>query len=71
MIKRDHKGRIYDNAESETYGKFVRKLGGYSAYHNWIHSHPQIFNYSIKDQGRNEKCDCESGLKYKKCCLIK
>lgn len=22
-----------------------------------------------KQQGRNEKCNCGSGLKYKKCCL--
>jgi len=24
-----------------------------------------------KQQGRNEKCNCGSGLKYKKCCLNK
>ena len=24
-----------------------------------------------KQQGRNEKCNCGSGLKYKKCCINK
>lgn len=32
---------------------------------------PEASHKMVKSQGRNEKCNCGSGLKFKKCCLKK
>lgn len=41
--------------------KFLEKIAQYEAAHT-----PKIKEYHI---GRNEKCPCGSGKKYKNCCL--
>ena len=47
-----------------TKGERIRLAGGYKKYYDQL----QLPN---KQQGRNEKCNCGSGLKYKKCCFNK
>jgi len=43
-------------------GEFIRKLGGYKKLQESI--------YVKLKQNRNDKCDCGSGKKYKKCCML-
>jgi len=45
-------------------GERIRLSGGYKKYYEQL-------LIPKKQQGRNEKCNCGSGLKYKKCCLNK
>ena len=42
--------------------ELIRKLGGYKIYFESILK-------SKPKQQRNDKCDCGSGKKYKKCCM--
>jgi len=58
-------GRRYPK-EYESVGPFIRSLGGYKYYYQWLKQNPYI---SQKKVGRNDPCPCESGKKYKKCCL--
>ena len=65
-VKMDKRGRLF-SAEFNNYGSFYTKLGP-EKYKEWLkevkkpHTRP-------KPPGRNEKCPCGSGKKYKKCCL--
>ena len=43
-------------------GEFIRKIGGYKKLQESIYVKPK--------QNRNDKCDCGSGKKYKKCCML-
>ena len=45
----------------------IRKAGGYRAYYESL----KQFKLSSNKIGRNEKCPCASGKKYKKCCINK
>ena len=45
-------------------GEKIRLAGGYKKYYEQL-------LIPKKQQGRNEKCNCGSGLKYIKCCLNK
>tara|TARA_R100000008_G_C3508505_1_gene127530 strand:+ start:490 stop:699 length:210 start_codon:yes stop_codon:yes gene_type:complete len=60
--------RRYPENEYESVGQFIRKLGGYGHYYKWLRDNPVVSNKKI---GRNDKCPCNSGKKYKKCCLNK
>lgn len=62
--KTDSKNRRFPK-EYATYGESIRKLGGYKAYHRWLRDNP-IRSVKI---GRNQPCPCDSGNKYKKCCM--
>ena len=66
MLVKDQKNRLFDNNNVTSFGVFVRKVGGYYNYNNWLEN-----QFNSKQQGRNEKCNCGSGLKYKKCCINK
>jgi len=48
-----------------TFGKAVRMLGGWNKYFQWLKDNP-IRSAKIP---RNKPCPCNSGKKYKKCCL--
>ena len=48
-------------------GSDIRKAGGYRAYYESL----KQFKLSSNKIGRNEKCPCASGKKYKKCCINK
>tara|TARA_R100000458_G_C8277761_1_gene253412 strand:+ start:5447 stop:5668 length:222 start_codon:yes stop_codon:yes gene_type:complete len=62
-------------------GQLVKEKGGWGKYHKWLERKgiarwdsasqslipmPQT---ATKKIGRNEPCPCDSGKKYKKCCL--
>lgn len=64
-IIKDYNNRLFDNEVEDTYGVFVRKLGGYQKYYEW----KTEISKPKKMQGRNELCACGSGKKFKKCCL--
>ena len=50
-------------------GEEIRKAGGYKKYYSKKNG---LFQPSgMQKQGRNELCNCGSGKKFKKCCLIK
>ena len=49
--------------EYNSYGEAVRMMGGYGKYKKWLKDNP------IKKIGRNAPCPCQSGKKYKKCCI--
>jgi uncharacterized protein YchJ len=66
MIVKDKHNRCFDNSNATSFGVFVRKVGGYYHYNNWLQN--QI---NSTQQKRNEQCNCDSGLKYKKCCINK
>lgn len=66
MIVSDQQNRLFDNNNATSFGVFVRKVGGYYNYNNWLQN-----QFNSKQQKRNEKCNCGSGLKYKKCCINK
>lgn len=36
-----------------------------------VYNESRVWNESIKNIGRNDKCPCNSGKKYKKCCINK
>jgi len=61
----NNNGRRYPK-EFESVGPFIRSLGGYKNYYRWLKENPIL---SPKKIGRNEPCPCNSGKKYKKCCL--
>jgi len=46
-------------------GSDIRKAGGYRKYYESL----KQFKLSSNKIGRNEKCPCASGKKYKKCCI--
>ena len=62
---------------------FIRKLGGWGKYHKWLEANGiarwdsavqclvKIPQLSTKKISRNAPCPCDSGKKYKKCCLTK
>tara|TARA_A100001201_G_scaffold143391_1_gene144830 strand:- start:1101 stop:1343 length:243 start_codon:yes stop_codon:yes gene_type:complete len=64
-VKKDKKGRIF-SADFNNFGSFYTKIGkdGYQEFLDFLNNgyRPE------KKPGRNEKCPCGSGLKYKKCC---
>lgn len=62
---------------------FIRKLGGWGNYHRWLEANGiarwdsavqcliQLPQQTPKKISRNAPCPCDSGKKYKKCCLNK
>ena len=63
-------------------GEFVRSKGCWGKYHKWCLSNGYAkinkkgnFQFTLqpkkstKTQGRNEACNCESGRKFKNCCM--
>lgn len=46
----------------------IRRAGGYGAYIKKIKSEARIQSIKV---GRNDKCPCLSGKKFKKCCINK
>ena len=48
-------------------GSTIRKEGGYRKYFESL----KQFKLSSNKIGRNDKCPCASGKKYKKCCINK
>ena len=46
----------------------IRKAGGYGAYIKKIKSEARLKSVKV---GRNDKCPCLSGKKFKKCCINK
>ena len=52
-------------------GERIRLAGGYKKYYELYDAVTGQLLIPKKQQGRNEKCNCGSGLKYKKCCLNK
>ena len=65
MIKRDYKGRLFDN-EHQSYGQFLSQLGGMLEYKKWL---LKQWTNVTQEPTRNEICPyCNSGKKYKKCC---
>ena len=52
--------RIYPRSKFSTFGEFVRTIGGWKPYEEWLKD--------IRIPKRNEACFCESDKKYKKCC---
>ena len=49
-------------------GSFVRKIGGWRAYMEFCKK-KGLLNRRVKKVGRNEPCPCDSGKKFKKCCI--
>ena len=65
MIKRDYKGRLFDN-EHKSYGQFLSHLWGLLEYKKWL---LEQWTNVTPGPTRNEICPyCSSGKKYKKCC---
>ena len=64
MIKRDYKGRLFDN-EHKSYGQFLSHLGGMLEYKKWLLKQWTNVTPSPK---RNDPCICGSEKKYKNCC---
>ena len=60
---KDRSGRIF----TPNKGSDIRKAGGYRKYFESL----KQFKLSSDKVGRNEKCPCASGKKYKKCCINK
>ena len=60
---KDRSGRIFTPSK----GSDIRKAGGYRKYFESL----KQFKLSYDKVGRNEKCPCASGKKYKKCCINK
>ena len=65
MIINSH-NRRYPKDSYKSVGEFIRKIGGYKYYYQWLKNNPVL---APKKIGRNAKCPCDSGKKYKKCCL--
>ena len=59
--------RRFPKEKFKSIGEFIRQLGGYAKYYQWLKDNP-IRSNKI---GRNEPCPCGSNKKYKKCCLNK
>jgi len=55
----------YPKGKYESAGEFIRKIGGWKYYYRWLRENPM----ESKKVGRNSPCPCNSGKKYKKCCL--
>ena len=69
QIGMDERNRIYDSSY-ESFGVFVRVLGGYKYYNAWLKNlmiEAQL--RKAEDVGRNDPCPCGSGKKFKKCCM--
>ena len=64
MINKGTFIRRYPKDQYKSVGEFIRKIGGYKYYEQWIRANPM----KSKKIGRNEPCPCNSGKKYKKCC---
>tara|TARA_R100001463_G_scaffold82663_1_gene137306 strand:- start:354 stop:566 length:213 start_codon:yes stop_codon:yes gene_type:complete len=62
-------GRLYDNADANSVGEFINKLGGYKYYNEWLRKN-KTYKRTTQKIGRNELCPCNSGKKNKKCCKI-
>lgn len=60
--------RRYPKDKFKTVGEFIRSIGGYGPYNKWLKDNPVVSKEKI---GRNDKCPCQSGKKYKKCCINK
>ena len=67
QMKTDTHTNRYPTDKYKSKGEFIRKIGGYKYYYQWLKNNP-IKPIKV---GRNDKCPCGSGLKYKKCCLNK
>jgi len=68
MLQNTRTIRRYPKDKYKSVGEFITKIGGYKYYYKWLRDNPVKANKRI---GRNEKCPCNSGKKYKKCCLNK
>ena len=55
----------YPEDKYESAGEFIRKIGGWKYYYDWVKMNPVRSNKI----GRNAPCPCKSGKKYKKCCM--
>ena len=66
MLQNTRTIRRYPKGKYKSVGEFITKIGGYKYYYKWLRDNPVKANKRI---GRNEKCPCDSGKKYKKCCL--
>jgi len=52
--------------------KLIREAGGYGKYmRKYNLSSPRLLPVEYRKIGRNKPCPCESGKKFKKCCLNK
>ena len=68
MMKTNSHSRRYPKDKYNSVGEFIRKIGGYKHYYQWLKDNSVL---APKKIGRNAKCPCGSGKKYKKCCLNK
>ena len=64
-------------------GSFVREKGGWRGYHKWCEDNMDnikvisfdgetrlvVLPIRVHKVGRNQPCPCNSGAKYKRCCL--
>ena len=67
-MKTNSHSRRYPKDKYKSVGEFIRKIGGYKYYYQWLKDNPVLVPKKI---GRNAECPCGSGKKYKKCCLNK
>ena len=57
--------RRYPTDKYSSVGEFIRKIGGYKYYNQWLRDNP-VKSTKI---GRNDRSPCGSNKKYKKCCI--
>ncbi len=55
------------NTKRKHSGAFIRKIGGWGKYYEYLKSQKTI-KRSAPKIGRNDPCPCGSGKKNKKCC---